>query len=208
MLACCQGNSHGHLPGSREHGMEQSQFGRREEREEGGVQAFDGPGKALGTCGAAGSPGPKEQSLYVWGTLVPLAACPPLPHQATCSPFLPTCVWPPQPPSLRVPLHSSHTPPSALVGGRLDPSSAPLNRRQRLIPFSGPLDRPLQPRTRIVHRAGKLCEGKTPVALTAPGLQPPGQSPRAPVTQGPSLPASLTQRTDRAREADGSHRHS
>ena len=28
MLACCEGNSHGHLPGSREHGTEQSQFGR------------------------------------------------------------------------------------------------------------------------------------------------------------------------------------
>lgn len=27
------------------------------------MQAFDGPGKALGWCGAAGSPGRTEQSL-------------------------------------------------------------------------------------------------------------------------------------------------
>lgn len=50
------------------------------------MQAFDGPGKALGACGAAGSPGRSEQSLYVQRTLVPL------PHQATCSPFLPSCM--------------------------------------------------------------------------------------------------------------------
>ena len=155
MLACCEGNGHGHLPRSREHGTEQSQFGRREEREGGGVQAFNGPRKAQGTCRAAGSLGPTEQSLRVGDAGAPRRQPAPSPPGQLLS----------LPPHLRVaspatfppcPLHSSHTPPSALVGGRLDPSSAPLNRRQRLIPFSGPLDRPLQPRTHIVHGAGEL----------------------------------------------------
>ena len=55
----------------------------------GGMQAFDGPGKALGTHRAAGSLGRTEQSLYTWRTLVPLATRLSLPHQPPAHPSSP-----------------------------------------------------------------------------------------------------------------------
>ena len=190
MLPHGQGNSHGRLPGSREHGTEQSRVGRREGREGVGCRHLMAQGRPWVRVGQQGAWGGQSRVFTRGGHWCPSPpACPfPTSHLLTLPPLMhvasPATFPPCPPPQLSHPSISS-------LGQPFRPFLSPPKRRQRLVPFSGPLDKPPQPRTHIVHGASKLCGGKTPAALTAPGLQPPDQNPLAPAAQGP-LPASLS----------------
>lgn len=155
------------------------------------MQAFDGPGKALGTHRAAGSLGRIEQSLYMRRTLVPLATCLSLPHQPPAHPSSPpACGLPGHLPSMSP--STALTPLHQLSWAAVSTLPQPPKKKAEVHPLlRTPGQTPPQPRTHIVHGAGKFCGGKTPAALTAPGLQPPDQNPLAPAAQGP-LPASLS----------------
>ena len=172
------------------------------------MQAFDGPGKALGTHRAAGSLGRIEQSLYMWRTLVPLATRLSLPHQP--------------------PAHLSSPPACGLPGHlpSVSPSTALTPLHQLSWAAISTLPQPPKKKTEVhplLRTPGQTPSSQGPTVSTGPAssvgerpLQPSQLQGCSPLTRipwplqlrAPSLPASLTQQADQAQEADGSDRPS